>query len=98
MKRLIILSVFFLSACASKPVATSSATTTNTGIVVDGKLFATVFQQKAAEYRALCFQAYNMARLRLDSYKAISSKPKAIVTDIDETLLDYSVYEAQLVL
>ncbi|MDP4262273.1 MAG: 5'-nucleotidase, lipoprotein e(P4) family [Bacteroidota bacterium] len=48
---------------------------------------------KGAEYKALCLQAYNIARLRLDeALKQPSSKPKAIITDIDETFLDNSPY------
>jgi 5'-nucleotidase (lipoprotein e(P4) family) len=67
--------------------------------VVNGKLFASVFQQRAAEYKALCFQAYNLARLRLNEQLAIGAKPKAIITDIDETVLDnspYAVHQALL--
>lgn len=90
--------MLFLAACSPKPVATVINNIPTTSIVVDGKLFATIFQQKAAEYRALCFQAYNIARLRLDNYKPYSTRPKAIVTDIDETLLDNSPYEAHQVL
>ena len=29
-------------------------------------MFATAYQQKAAEYQALCFQAFNIAHLRID--------------------------------
>jgi 5'-nucleotidase (lipoprotein e(P4) family) len=64
-------------------------------MVVDGKIFTTLFQQKAAEYRALCYQAYNIAYLRLDqSLAATHSRPLAIITDIDETVLDNSMYAA----
>lgn len=82
-----------LAGCAS--TKTTSTTPTNS-MVVDGKIFTTLFQQRAAEYRALCYQAYNIAYLRLD--EALSnthSKPLAIVTDIDETVLDNSAYAAQ---
>ncbi|HEY6503638.1 MAG TPA: 5'-nucleotidase, lipoprotein e(P4) family, partial [Chitinophagaceae bacterium] len=51
------------------------------------------FQQRAAEYKALCIQAYNIAHLRLEeALKIPSAKPKAIITDIDETFLDNSPY------
>jgi 5'-nucleotidase (lipoprotein e(P4) family) len=61
--------------------------------VVDGKLFTALFQQQAAEYNALCFQAYNIAKLRLDeSLKNKSTKKRALVTDIDETVLNNSAY------
>jgi 5'-nucleotidase (lipoprotein e(P4) family) len=62
-------------------------------IVVNGKLFTSLFQQHAAEYKALCFQSYNIARLRLEqNLQKPSSKPRAVVTDIDETVLDNSPY------
>lgn len=66
-----------------------------------GRLFTSYFQQQAAEYKALCFQAYNTATLRLDLAlnNSTSNKPKAIVTDIDEAVLDnspYSVHQALL--
>ena len=67
--------------------------------VVDGKLFATAYQQRAAEYSALCYQAYNIARLRIDQIKSDKNwKPKAIMTDIDETVLNNSPYQAHQLL
>jgi 5'-nucleotidase (lipoprotein e(P4) family) len=61
-------------------------------ISLNGKLFSAMFQQKAAEYRALCFQAYNMARMRIDTYVPQTNKPLVLITDIDETILDNSPY------
>ncbi len=61
-------------------------------ISLNGKLFTSIFQQQAAEYRALCLQGYNVARMRIQTFSASSSKPKAIITDIDETILDNSPY------
>jgi 5'-nucleotidase (lipoprotein e(P4) family) len=64
-------------------------------IVNGGKIWALLYQQRAAEYKALCFQAYNLARLRLDeALKHKGKKPLAVITDIDETLLDNSPYDA----
>ena len=51
--------------------------------------------QRSAEYRALCLQAYNIAHLRMDNYTPQSTLPKAIITDIDETILDNSPYAVQ---
>jgi 5'-nucleotidase (lipoprotein e(P4) family) len=61
---------------------------------------AVLYQQKAAEYRALSYQAYNIARLRLDEDldkhnvkklpKDQRKMPRAVVVDIDETVLDNS--------
>jgi len=93
-------SILILSACSSaKKVTTTTVSTTTTtattSIANDGKVWASIWQQRAAEYRALCFQAYNIAKLRVDEgVKKVSTKPLAIVTDIDETLLDNSPYDA----
>lgn len=62
----------------------------------DGKIYAAFYQQRAAEYEALCLQAYNIATLRLDEALAQKSdKPLAIVSDIDETFLDNSYYAVE---
>ncbi|CAN5896847.1 5'-nucleotidase, lipoprotein e(P4) family [soil metagenome] len=87
-----------MAACTTKQLVTQPTASANGTITINGKIFATLFQQRAAEYRALCFQAFNIARLRLDEYKPLTNKPKAIVTDIDETILDNSAYEAHRVL
>ena len=60
--------------------------------------------QKAAEYRALAYQAFNIARLRLDADldkknlkrlpRAERKRPRAIIVDIDETVLDNSPSQA----
>jgi 5'-nucleotidase (lipoprotein e(P4) family) len=65
---------------------------------------ATLWTQKAAEYRALAYQAFNIARMRLDAdldrrnLKRLPGrerrKPRAIVVDIDETVLDNSPAQA----
>ena len=65
---------------------------------------ATLWMQKAAEYRALTYQAFNLARWQLDADfdkknvkklpKAEQKKPRAVVVDIDETVLDNSPSQA----
>jgi len=83
-----------LVACSAQRNITSASSATS-GIVVNGKLFTAFYQQQAAEYSALCFQAYNIARLRLDeALQQPTTKPLAIVTDIDETILNNSPYAA----
>ena len=65
---------------------------------------AILFHQKAAEYRALTYQAFNLAKMRLDADKKESKhlpkaerkKPRAIIVDADETVLDNSPYQAKL--
>ncbi|MBU0486705.1 MAG: 5'-nucleotidase, lipoprotein e(P4) family [Bacteroidetes bacterium] len=59
-----------------------------------------LWYQHAAEMEALYFQAYNIARLRLDQQLAASKsdKKKAVVVDIDETILDNSPFEGWCIL
>ena len=63
-------------------------------------VMAVMFQQTAAEYRALCYQAYNLAHFMLD--RDLGNKkinlPRCVVLDIDETVLDNSPYEAKCIL
>ena len=59
---------------------------------INGKLFTALYQQQAAEYKALCFQSYQLATWRLADLSPSNTRPLAIVTDIDETVLDNSAY------
>ena len=67
---------------------------------------AILWTQSSAEYRALAYQAFSLARLRLDqelasrgSVRAVrSAKAPAVVVDVDETVLDNSRFQAELVL
>jgi len=70
------------------------------GVDMEYQIGAILYQQKAAEYRALAYQAYNLARWQLDADldkhnakklpKDQRKLPRAIVVDIDETVLDNS--------
>ena len=85
--------LFAVSCTTSSRISVSNVA--NGSVVTDGKIFSTVFQQKAAEYRALCFQAFNIAHMRVDEIiQTKTEKPKVIITDIDETLLNNSPYQA----
>lgn len=71
---------------------------------LDYQIAAVLYTQKAAEYRALAYQAFNLARLRLDADldkkyvkrlpKDQRKLPRSIVVDIDETVLDNSPSQA----
>lgn len=85
-----------LLACkTTRPLAEKS---TGSQLLPGGPAWAALWQQQSGEYKALCLQAYQLAALRLDQYIAAKgSKPLAVVTDIDETVLDnspYSVHQA----
>lgn len=55
---------------------------------------------RSAEMRACYYQAYNIAQMRLDNYldKAVDkSKKRAIIIDIDETVLDNTPFEIKCI-
>ncbi|MCX2576035.1 5'-nucleotidase, lipoprotein e(P4) family [Pedobacter sandarakinus] len=56
---------------------------------------AVLWQQTSGEYKALCFQAYNFARLSLKEalWSDTSKKPNCVIVDIDETVLDNSPFQ-----
>jgi 5'-nucleotidase (lipoprotein e(P4) family) len=66
----------------------------------DHLTMAVLYQQTAAEYRALCYQAFNLARFQLDqNLKRMGlMRQQAIIVDIDETILDNSPFEAKCIL
>jgi 5'-nucleotidase (lipoprotein e(P4) family) len=62
---------------------------------------AVLWQQSAAEARALQYQAYALARLMLDRDLRVNARlkhPRAVVVDVDETVLDNSAPQAALVI
>lgn len=62
-------------------------------------VMAVLFQQKSAEYRALCYQAFNMARIMLerDFRDENVILPRAVIVDIDETMVDNSPHSAKCI-
>lgn len=61
---------------------------------------AVLWQQASAESRALQYQAYKLARLMLDRDLRLHQKSnlkRAVVVDVDETVLDNSRYQAELI-
>lgn len=98
MKKILIpLFAVVLLSCSSRKtqiLGAKNSIAPNNTITADGRITANLWMQRAAEYKALCYQAYNLAHLRLELAVAQSSaKPKAIVTDIDETVLDNSPHD-----
>src|SRR5882762_7818865 len=61
---------------------------------------AVLWQQTSGERRALSYQAFALARMLLDRDLRMnrrSGKPRAIIVDLDETILDNSRNEGMLV-
>jgi 5'-nucleotidase (lipoprotein e(P4) family) len=83
-------SSFLLTSCCEKKTKSQPDEEAVLGIL---------YQQQGAEYRALCLQAYNLAKNRVD--QSISSgkhrrKSFAVISDLDETALDNSQSEVWL--
>ncbi|EQB86575.1 5'-nucleotidase (lipoprotein e(P4) family) [Clostridium punense] len=62
-------------------------------------VMGTLWVQKSAEFRALSYQTFNLAKVRVQADLADESvkKPRTIVVDLDETILDNSQYQAWLI-
>ena len=61
---------------------------------------AVLWQQSSGEHRALAYQAFALAKIMLDRDLRINRRGKlrrAIVVDVDETILDNSAHEAWLI-
>jgi 5'-nucleotidase (lipoprotein e(P4) family) len=82
----------------ASPLAAQDAPAYTNKDLNEQMVMALTWVQSSAEYRELCYQAFNLAGFIVD--KAASQKadkPLAIIADLDETLLDNSAYDAGLV-
>lgn len=94
-----IVSTYFVTVSTAQQGAQTAQSADN-----EYQVGAILFMQKAAEYRALAYQAFNIARWQLDADfekknvkklpKAERKMPRAVVVDIDETVLDNSPAQA----
>lgn len=80
-------------------VAFASPSKAQTENAVIYKEQAVLYFRAAAEYRALCFQAFNAAKRLVDDSlrgkRVRRGKTPAVVVDIDETMLDNSPLEVE---
>ena len=66
----------------------------------DALLYALAWKQTAAEYQALYYQGFNIARMQVQAAldrREPGDKPLAIVTDVDDTVLHSLTYWGHLV-
>jgi 5'-nucleotidase (lipoprotein e(P4) family) len=88
--------------CAGKvlklpSVVTSVVTAYTQKDLNEQDVMALLWMQTSAEYRELCYQAYNVAKIQVDETiknTKKKAKPLAIIVDCDETILDNSAYDA----
>lgn len=95
-----LIALTFLSNCSDSNAFNKNSNADSYGSTSDHLTMAVLYQQTAAEYRALCYQAFNLAKMQLDqNLKRMGlMRQQAIVVDIDETILDNSPYEAKCIL
>ncbi|HRS53618.1 MAG TPA: 5'-nucleotidase, lipoprotein e(P4) family [Bacteroidales bacterium] len=103
MKKILVLLITFIiiinSSCSDKNKVVNNNNPSK--ISNDYLIMSVLFHQQAAEYKALCYQAFNIARIMIDkdiADKNIKATKRAIILDIDETILDNSPYEAKCIL
>lgn len=63
-------------------------------------LWAVAWTQTAAEFAAICHQAYNIAKLRIDMALGLhndADKPLAVITDMDNTIIQTADYWGHLI-
>lgn len=95
---LLTISFFFVSCSSSKDTVLQNNISSH-----HKDQTAVLWQQTSAEYEALCYQSFNIAKYRiLQQHQSgdITNKKNipAVVMDIDETVLDNSAYYAKLII
>ncbi len=90
-QKTLLIALLGLSACSGGYTAQTNRQSQEYG------LEATLWYQRSGEARALYYQAFRLARYTLDdalTHGSVSNP--AVIVDIDETILDNSPYQAQL--
>src|SRR3712207_6386848 len=80
-------SAFILTACAQHNDAKHDAM-----ILQEQATLGLNWMQQSGEYQALAHQAFNTAKVAFDHAKVAKGKKKAVVVDLDETMVDNSAY------
>lgn len=104
-KAILILSFILLFNIGCKTTSSSIQSATQTKVEKsftipkrEYSIQALLWQQQSAEYKALAHQAFNLAKIYLDKVRTNNhKKPAAIITDIDETILNNTPYTARMV-
>lgn len=88
--------MFAITACTNNKEVVKELGVNQDSISNDYLIMSTLYHQNTAEMSAVCYQTFSLAKLSLErdiSDKSIKQK-RAVVTDIDETILNNSPYQA----
>jgi 5'-nucleotidase (lipoprotein e(P4) family) len=77
-----------LSGCAQQAKSDAGAQ------LNDQSVMALNWFQQSGEYQALAYQAFTTATYAFDKAQSLTGKQKAVVVDLDETMIDNSAYSA----
>lgn len=92
--------VFLLLSCLALPVWAQDAEPVQPKSGDNALLYALAWKQTAAEYQALYYQGFNIARMQVAAALATrqpGDKPLAVITDVDDTVLHSLSYWGRLV-
>ena len=87
---LVLFPVAVMTGCVSTPQAPMQDTDAANAMLVEQTALSVNWVQQSGEYRALAYQAFNTAKLMYDQSTVPSGKKRAVVADLDETLIDNS--------
>jgi len=91
MKKIYIAVVLFFASCTSPRVSITNIKSSDSAII-NGKIFATAWQQRSAEYKALCYQAFNIARGRIEQFnRERSPKPKPDKPELNRKTFNFPI-------
>lgn len=96
----LILTAILLGSCKSTTNTHEAKLSTTPIPIREHSVQSVLWQQQSAEYKALCYQAFNVAKMQLNQTLqqiTMDNRPMAIITDIDETVLDNSPYNAMMI-
>jgi 5'-nucleotidase (lipoprotein e(P4) family) len=89
-----------VAAQTAPPAAAPNTTGPSGSGVNNALLYAVAWKQTAAEYRALYYQGFNVARMHVElalAKRKPGDKPLAVVTDMDDTILHPLNYWGHLI-
>lgn len=85
--------IFFASCATNSGMNTQAAQMdkdADAALLAEQTTAAINWMQRSGEYRALSYQAFNMAKMAFDAAKPANGMKKAVVVDLDETMIDNS--------
>ncbi|MGC7560728.1 5'-nucleotidase, lipoprotein e(P4) family [Pasteurella sp. PK-2025] len=85
-------SFVLLAACSNQQALEQAKEQANQAQLQQQAVLGLVWTQQSGEYAALAHQAFNTAKMAFDHAKAAKGKKKAVVVDLDETMIDNSAY------